>query len=278
MNIVNKRRGQRQLTLAGFIGRAAARPYGLLLLLLTFPLLADQVIMKDGTVYKGKIQLDTEKAILIGNPPFDPVTYLLETKDIDKIIYEEYRPSPPAERRRGLMAALRMDGNVISSDELAMRPAPSLGFEAGFRIHPFVELNGGVDWAAFSSRSALTVADSLTPPTLRRYESFTRLRAMVGTRLYPFFQKKWKTEPYLSAGYTWGSLAPSGSGDSLKGSGWLFGTGAHYPLSKHWFLDGRMAYERMNYDQIRFLGQKGTLRPEIIQNAFVFGVALAYRL
>lgn len=38
---------------------------------------ADQVIMKDGTVYKGKIQIDTDKAVLIGNPPFDPTSYML---------------------------------------------------------------------------------------------------------------------------------------------------------------------------------------------------------
>src|ERR1041384_8855642 len=78
---------------------------------------ADQVIMKDGTVYKGKILIDTDKAILIGNPPFDPNSYLLQSEDIDKIIYERYKPNPPAERKRGLTFESRLTGNVFASDQ-----------------------------------------------------------------------------------------------------------------------------------------------------------------
>src|ERR1035438_9370153 len=83
------------------------------------PAFADQVIMKDGTVYKGKIQIDTDKAVLIGNPPFDPTAYLLKTEDIEKIIYEEYRLSPPAERKRGFTTEVRVNGHVSSSDQLS---------------------------------------------------------------------------------------------------------------------------------------------------------------
>src|SRR5207302_11488597 len=87
---------------------------------------ADQVIMKDGTVYKGKIMIDTDKAILIGNPPFDPNSYLLQSEDIEKIIYEEYHPNPPAERKRGLTFETRVNGNIYSSDALSEGPTPSL--------------------------------------------------------------------------------------------------------------------------------------------------------
>src|SRR5437870_5624588 len=62
---------------------------------------ADQLLMKDGTVLKGKILKESSKLILIGNPPFDPKEYIVHTEDVDKIIHEEYKPLPPAERRVG---------------------------------------------------------------------------------------------------------------------------------------------------------------------------------
>ena len=105
------------------------------------PALADQVIMKDGTVYKGKIQIDTDKAVLIGNPPFDPTAYLLKTEDIEKIIYEEYHPNPPAERKRGFTVETRVNGHVSSSDELSYGTAASVYAGLGFRLHPALEIN-----------------------------------------------------------------------------------------------------------------------------------------
>src|SRR5262249_61422294 len=108
--------------------------------------MADQVIMKDGTVYKGKILIDTDKALLIRNPPFDPNSCLLQSEDIDKIIYEEYHPNPPAERKRGLTFETRLNGNVYSSDQLSSSAAPSLYAGMGFRVHPMLEINGGVNW------------------------------------------------------------------------------------------------------------------------------------
>jgi len=242
-------------------------------------LFADQVIMKDGTVYKGKIQLDTEKAVLIGNPPFDPTAYMLETKDIDKIIYEEYVPNSPAERKRGVMLLTRLQGDVFSSDQLPTKPAALFGFEGGFRIHPFFELNGGLDWAPeMRAKNGLLISDTQTPPNVRQYESFRRLRGTVGGRIYPFFEKKWKPEPYLTAGYLWGKLMPAGSGDKLTGSGWWVGPGVIYPLNKHWYLDGRLVYESMTYDKIYFIGQEGTLNPSIHQKAYSTGIGISYRL
>src|SRR5882672_3628978 len=93
---------------------------------------ADQVIMKDGTVYKGKILIDTDKAILIGNPPFDPNSYLLQAEDIEKIIYEEYHPNPPAMRKRGLTFETALNGHITSSDQQSLGPAPSLYVGMGF--------------------------------------------------------------------------------------------------------------------------------------------------
>src|ERR1041384_2207918 len=103
---------------------------------------ADQVIMKDGTVYKGKILIDSPKAILIGNPPFDPNSYLLQAEDIDKIIYEQYKPNPPAERKRGFLIETQLKGNFSLSDDLSYAPASGLYAGIGFRVHPALELNG----------------------------------------------------------------------------------------------------------------------------------------
>ena len=91
------------------------RTFAFLILALA-PVWADQVIMKDGTVYKGKIMIDTDKAVLIGNPPFDPNSYLLQSEDIEKIIYEEYHSNPPSVRKRGLTFETRLNGNITSSE------------------------------------------------------------------------------------------------------------------------------------------------------------------
>src|SRR5437870_12660119 len=79
---------------------------------------ADKVITKDGKVYTGKILIDSDKAVLIGNPPFDPNSTLIQTDDIQTIIYEEYHPNAPSERRRGLALDLQASGNAYSSSEL----------------------------------------------------------------------------------------------------------------------------------------------------------------
>ena len=238
--------------------------------------LADQVIMKDGTVYKGKIQIDTDKAVLIGNPPFDPNSYLLKSEDIEKIIYEEYRLNPPAERKRGPVAEVRVNGNTFSSDQLSFKPATSLYAGLGFRVHPLLELNGGVDWTpALHTSDGFSVTDGTTT---RRYQDFWQYTAVFSARIYPFFDKKWKTEPYLTAGYGWSHQMPSASGDSLKGSGWHVGFGAIRPLTTHLFMEGRFVYQKLSYDTIQFLGQEGTLQPTIDQRVCAFSLGLSYRL
>src|SRR5579862_8298573 len=130
--------------------------------------------MKDGTVYKGKIQIDTDKAVLIGNPPFDPTSYLLKSEDIAKIIYEQYHPNPPAERKRGLLFETRLDGQVVSSQALPISPAPGIYAGAGFRVHPAFEIDGGIEWnPALSATNGFAVSDSTTPAAnTRQYQDF----------------------------------------------------------------------------------------------------------
>ncbi|HVO32845.1 MAG TPA: outer membrane beta-barrel protein [Elusimicrobiota bacterium] len=239
--------------------------------------LADTVVMKDGSVYKGKILIDTDKAILIGNPPFDPTSYLLESQDIAKIIYEEYHPNAPAERKRGLLLEARLGGNAFSSSELSLSPASDLYLGAGFRVHPFFELEGGVDWlpALSASSGGLSVSDGTTT---RVYQHFWAYTGEIGGRFYPFYKKSWKTEPYATVGYGWGRLVPSASGDHLGGAGWHFGFGAIRPISRHFFLEARFLYEALNYDTIQFLGQQGQINPEIGERRFTLNLGLSWRL
>jgi hypothetical protein len=248
-----------------------------LLVLVLAPAWADQVIMKDGTVYKGKILIDTDKAILIGNPPFDPNSYLLQSEDIEKIIYEEYHPNPPAERKRGLTFETRLNGNVSSSSELPVGPAPSLYVGMGFRVHPLVELNGGLDWTP-SLHASDTFSVSAGTMATRSYQDFWRYSAVFSLRLYPFYRRKWKTEPYLITGYSWSKEIPKGSGDSLKGSGWHVGFGAIRPVTTHLYLEAGFLYRKTTYDTISFLGQEGAVSPPIGQNDYSLSIGASYRL
>jgi hypothetical protein len=242
---------------------------------------ADKVIMKDGTVYTGKIMIDSDKAVLIGNPPFDPNSYLLESKDIATISYEEYKPNAPAERKRGFNLEARLSGNAFTSDELSLSPGAGIYGGAGFRVHPFFELEGGLEWfPALSAKDALSVSDdpNLAPgSTLRRYERFWAYQASAGGRFYPFFQKKWKAEPYFTLGYSWTRLLAKGSEDYLKGAGWHAGFGAIYPLSTHLFLEGRFIYQSVTFDTIEFIGREGSVRPEINEQRFALATGLSYR-
>lgn len=232
--------------------------------------------MKDGTVYKGKITVDTDKALIISNPPYDPESYMLETKDIEKIVYEEYKLLPPTQRKRGLATEISLKGQSISSHQIATGMTPGLYGGLSFRVHPVLELGGGLEWLpALSAKDPLPVSDGTTT---RIYEKYWMYSGVVMARVYPFFKKGWKTEPYLLGGYRFSKLLPKASGDSLTGSGWLTGAGAIHPLAEHWFLDGRLAYGQSSFGDISYLGQEGSLRPEIRQKSFEISLGLSFRL
>lgn len=236
---------------------------------------ADQVIMKDGTVYKGKIQIDTDKAVLIGNPPFDPTSYMLEAKDIEKIIYEEYKPQPPAQRKRGFTLESRVGAGFHSGNEVTFKPAPKLYFGAGFRVHPALELDGGLDLDP-----SLRVKDDFSVSNgtdTRHYQDFSQLGLGFEIRFYPLWQKAYTTEPYLTAGYHWAKLSALGSDDGFKGSGWTIGAGAIHPLTTHIFLEARLAYRRSKFDTVNFLGQESGFSPQIEHNTVSLEAGTSYR-
>jgi hypothetical protein len=253
----------------------------LLGILLTPSVQADKVITKDGKTYTGKILIDTDKAVLIGNPPFDPNSTLIQAEDIKTIVYEEYHQVPPSERRRGITLGLMGSGNFFSSSELSLHPAGGLALEGGYRFHPLFELGAGAQWIPSVSASGndFNIATSTDPaaPT-RSYHTFWQYALSVSGKLYPFYEKKWKTEPYLLAGYSWSHLIPKASGDSLSGAGWILGCGAIYPISTHFFIDGRFAYHNVSYDTVNFLGAQGSISPEVAEHQYELGLGISYRI
>jgi hypothetical protein len=257
------------------------RLFPVLLIIFSLPLStswADRVITKDGKTYKGKIMIDTDKAVLIGNPPFDPNSYLIQAEDIDTIVYEEYVPNTPAERKRGISGTLHLQSNAYSSKQLSVSPAVGLMLEGGFRFHPLIEIGGGFQWVPSLSASGdgLLMSDGTAS---RGYESFWMYTLDFTARLYPFYKKaKWKTEPYLVTGYGWSHLIPKASGDSLSGAGWILGFGALHPLTRNLFLDGRFAYQPLSYDKVKFLGQDANISPEVAEHQYTLSIGLSYRI
>jgi hypothetical protein len=251
------------------------------LFIVVSPAFADKVITKDGKTYTGKILIDSDKAVLIGNPPFDPNSTLIQGEDIKTIIYEEYKPNAPAVRRRGITSDFRLSGNYFTSDELKLNPAAGLRLAGGFRFHPIIELEGGFDWLpSLTAKNGLAiVADTGAGLVSRRYESFGMYVFEIEAKLYPFGLKpSWKTEPYVHGGYGWSRLVPKASGDSLKGDGWLLGFGALRPLTKNLFLDVRFDYKSWSYDRVKFLGQEGAISPAIAEHQLGVSAGLSYRI
>ena len=241
------------------------------------PLQADQVIMKDGTVFKGKILKENNKLILIGNPPFDPKEHLLRTEDVDKVIYEEYKLLPPDERRYGFMLETQLIGNVFSSDDLSLHPGAELMIGGGMRVHPFFEIDGGLGWQPVASASDGGLSVSNTTTT-RNYTSFSWTDRFIMGRIYPVYWKTtWKTEPYLMGGYSFTHLSGKGTDDTLKGHGWLVGLGAMRQIKGHWYVDGRFLVRQLRFDTIDFLGQEGGLQPTIEETLYSLSLGASYR-
>ncbi len=243
---------------------------------------ADKVITKDGKVYTGKILIDTDKAVLIGNPPFDPESTLIQAEDIKTIVYEQYHQDPPAQRRRGVTLDLHASGNTYSSSVLSLNPAGGLSLDGGFRFHPLIEIGAGIQWVPSVSASGgdFTVSSSTSPgASSRSYHSFWQYGLNVSGKLYPFYNKtKWKTEPYVLARYGSNHLIPKASGDSMQGAGWLLGVGAVRPVTTHLFVDGRFIYHHLAYDTVNFMGKEGTFSPEITEHQYALQLGLSYRI
>jgi hypothetical protein len=231
--------------------------------------------MRDGKIYQGHIMGETNKSILISNPPLDPKPRFLELKDVMTIVRES-RPAekPSLEEGRFASVNLGLTGQVYSSNVFSFSPAPGLYFGGGFRMHPSIELGGELDYIPNLSGGRLTVSDGTD---FRAYERFYSYHGGFSLKLFPFFKmREWRAEPYLVTGYHWNHLVPKNSGDELKGKTIFGGAGVTFPWWKPLYWDLRFLYEHTSYDSIKFLSGEGDLS-DVTHNSFTMSAGLSYR-
>ena len=246
-----------------------------LVVALASPARADKVIMKDGKIYQGHIMGETQRSLLLSNPPLDPKPRFIELKDIMTIVRES-RPEekPSLEERRFASMSAAVAGSVFSSRTFSFSPAPSLSFGGAFRVHPAAEVGGEFQLTPSLSGPSFSVTDGRT---VRGYESFYAYDGGFSAKFFPFFTfNYWRAEPYLMTGFHWSRLVPKASGDALKGKSLLGGAGVMIPWWKPLYWDLRFTYEHTTYDSINFLGGEGDLSG-VTLSRYSFTTGLSYR-
>jgi hypothetical protein len=251
-------------------------PIGFCLLSLPGIVRADKIIMKDGKIFEGRIMGETTRSVLISNPPRDPKPRFIELRDVFTIVRESHPSEAPSpEEGRFASVTMGLSGQVYSSNELSLSPAPGVYWGGAFRIFPLLEIGGEFDFIphltgdlAVQDRQALR---------LREYESFYAYHGGFSVKIFPFSKRRsWRWEPYGIAGYHWNRLVPKASGDSLKGSSLFGGAGVMIPWWKPLYWDLRFLYEATQYDSIEYLGREGDLSG-VAHKSYSFSAGLSYR-
>jgi hypothetical protein len=205
------------------------------LFLLPSFLRADQVIMKSGKIYKGRIMGETNRMLLFRDTR-EAEPRFLAVPDILTIVRESRPAARTVEPKRYVVGELGISGAFFTARRLASAPGGALHLGGGFRLHPLVEVDGDLDW--FPSLSGgLGITDGAR---FRGYERFWAYDGGFFARVFPTGLRDWRTEPYLLAGYQWSHWVPKESGDSLKGNVWRFGGGVQRPLWGALFWDARI--------------------------------------
>lgn len=230
--------------------------------------------MKDGKIYQGHIMGETSRSVLISNPPLDPKPRFIELKDVMTIIRES---RPPEERspEAGRFASVEMllTGHIFTSSAFAFSPAPGLHAGGAFRVHPLLEVGGGLAFIPNLS-GEVTVTDG---QTTRGYERFYAYQGGFSVKIFPFFKfRSWRVEPYLTTGYQWNRLTPKDSGDYFSGKTLLGGAGLSIPWRKPWYLELRLLYQHTDHDTVKFLTGQGDLSG-VRSDAFTVSTGLSYR-
>jgi hypothetical protein len=240
----------------------------LLIVLFALPAFADQVIMKNGKIYKGRIMGETTKSLLISTP----TPHFLPMSDIMTIVREsrlsETRPDP----KRYVNVEAGLGAVIFAERELEASPAAQVHLGGGFRVHPLVQADAELNvLPAVSGR-----LDISNGQTVRNYSRFASYSMGFALRGYPLGMKDTLIEPYVIAGYQWARFAPKGAEDVLKGSQWSGGVGLQGPLSKKVFWDVRVSYARVRYGEARFLGDEAELRTDVPNDQVTLQTGLAY--
>jgi hypothetical protein len=240
-------------------------------LTMSLPVYGAKVIMKDGKIYEGKIIAEPDGDVLIRTRPVEPRATLLPASEILTVVRDPVS-HPPVDPQRYWEAELLASGNVFSSRDISMDPTAGLWLGGGMRLFPVIQLDAGLDW-----KPAINGSVAISNGTTQRdYEHFTSITGGFSGRIFPFYQRHWKIEPYLLGGYEWSRLTPKGSGDSLSGEGPKLGFGISWPLRRSWFLESRFIYRRIRYDRLDFLGLKSDVSPVVMNDNYSFGAGVAY--
>ncbi len=234
---------------------------------------AARVIMKDGKIYEGKIIDDSDGDILIKTSPMDARPRLLPSAHILSVT-----PDPPPAKnldpQRYSTYELLLAANFFAPKNMSLDAAPGLWLGVGLRFHPLVEVGAGLDGKPWM-RGALAVTDGRL---MREYDTFLSYGGGFVAKVFPFYQQRWKTELFVLGGYGWSRFIPPGSGDALKGSGFLTGVGLRRPLWKQIYAEARLTYSHMQYDRIFFLQRNGSIHPEITPHQIALAGGLSVRL
>jgi hypothetical protein len=240
----------------------------LAIVLVSAPLFADQVIMKSGKIYKGRIMGETNKSLLIS----DPTPRFLPMSEIMTIVRESPPPDVKEVPKRYVSVEAGLGPLFFLSRNLGLNVAPQLHFGGGFRLHPLVQVDGDADWMPAASGD-LAIFNG---QTLRSYESLSALSGGFGLRVFPFGLRYWSIEPYVQAGYQWTRLAAKGSGgDALKGSLWRCAVGIEGPLSRKLFWDMRLVYSRVRLGEVHFLADDADLNDKIKNDSLGLRLGIA---
>jgi hypothetical protein len=240
--------------------------------LLTGYVFAAKVIMKDGKIYEGKIITEMNGDILMRTQPGNRPR-MLPGSEILSVVRDPVVETPRDPHRYAAIEA-RISGNVSDSKNVSLNPTPGLSFAGSLRFHPLFEVSGGLDWFP-ALKGEVAVTDGTTQ---RGYEYFYAWSGGLSGRLFPFYARGWKIEPFLTSGYHWTRLVPKGSGDSLQGQGLEGGAGAQWPCGKRLYAIAQLVYRRVSLDGISFNGQQGGLISPVFMGDFSFSIGASYRL
>lgn len=249
----------------------AGLTYVLILLALTAS--ADQVIMKDGKIYVGRVMGEGSRSILLSQPGQPPK--FIELSDVMTIVREKNPEIPNPDRDRQIHLELAFAGNFNTSNQMSVSHAPGLAAVGGFRLHPLIQFEGGMDWTPEVS-GELAISDGTL---LRRYEHFYTWGGGFGLRAYPL-ALVWKSswEPYLSGGYRWARLNAKASGDFLKGDSWNMALGISKALGRHLYWENRLVYQKASFEKVQFILREGSLNPSIEIDTWSLQTGLSLRL
>jgi len=106
---------------------------------------------------------ETNRSLLISNPPLDPKPRFIDIKEVLTIV----RESHPAEKHTfedGRFASLNLgaSGQFFSSQTFSFSPAAGFYIGGGFRMHPAIDVGGEFHYIPLLSDPGFSISDNNT--------------------------------------------------------------------------------------------------------------------